>query len=411
RREHESLLKEWRGASFDLLRASVVAQGAQSLLGFLLAAWLLTDHLGRAGTSGGVLLLVYWALQLPNLGRQVAMAARQYPMIRSIVLRLMEPLTAPEDEPLLGTAEETAEGARAPLAAADNAPGDHAPDDHASDGDDLRGVEVELRNVSVRAGGHVILRDVDLRLEPGEHVAVVGPSGAGKSTLVGLLLGWHRPMAGEVRVDGAPLDAAALEALRQEAAWVDPAVQLWNRSLFHNLRYATAAGGAPGLPLDELLAESDLDAVLAKLPEGLRTPLGEGGALVSGGEGQRVRLGRALFTPGTRLAVLDEPFRGLDRDTRRTLLARTRRLWSSSTLLCVTHDVDDVDVFPRILVVEDGRVVEDGAPAELLARPDSRYGALLAAELEVRKLWGGEGWRRLRAESGDVAEAPRGAGR
>ena len=157
-----------------------------------------------------------------------------------------------------------------------------------------------------------------------------------------------------------------------------PAVQLWNRSLLRNLSYATEPGQQPALPLDRLLTDADLDSVLSLLPDGLRTSLGEGGALVSGGEGQRVRLGRALFPPDTRLAVLDEPFRGLDHATRRRLLARARRLWSQATLLCVTHDIAEVDVFPRVLVVEGGRVVEDGSPAELLTRSDSRYGELVS---------------------------------
>ena len=100
-----------------------------------------------------------------------------------------------------------------------------------------------LEGVTVRAAGHTILEAVDLHLEPGSHTAIVGPSGAGKSTLAGLLLGWHRAAEGRVLVDGRPLDAAGLDQLRQQTAWVDPQVQLWNRSLFDNLRY-----GAPRMP-------------------------------------------------------------------------------------------------------------------------------------------------------------------
>src|SRR5207244_4301417 len=84
---------------------------------------------------------------------------------------------------------------------------------------------------------------------------------------------------------------------------------------------------------------------------------GDGGGLLSGGEGQRVRLGRAMLRPGVRLAILDEPFRGLDRERRRELLARARRAWPGATLLCVTHDVGETRAFGRVLVVDGGRVV------------------------------------------------------
>ena len=98
----------------------------------------------------------------------------------------------------------------------------------------------------MRAAGHTILEAIDLAIEAGTHVAIVGPSGAGKSSFVGLLLGWHRPASGRILIDGEPLDGLRLERLRRETAWVDPAVQLWNRSLLENLRY----GARPTLLTD-----------------------------------------------------------------------------------------------------------------------------------------------------------------
>ena len=153
-------------------------------------------------------------------------------------------------------------------------------------------------------------------------MAIVGPSGAGKSTLVGLLLGWHQPAAGQLLVDGEPLNAQCLANLRQNTAWVDPNVQLWNRSLLDNLRYGLTQ--PEDASVETALAAADLYTLLAQLPNGLQTTLGEGGALVSGGEGQRVRLGRALLRPAPRLVILDEPFRGLDRTQRHELLAQAR---------------------------------------------------------------------------------------
>jgi ATP-binding cassette subfamily B protein len=180
-------------------------------------------------------------------------------------------------------------------------------------------------------------------------------------------------------------------------------VQLWNRSCLENHRYGSPQDGST--PVGAAIEAADLRGLLEKLPDGLQTPLGEGGALVSGGEGQRVRLGRALVRPGVRLAILDEPFRGLDRERRRELLERARSAWRHATLLCITHDVGETRAFERVIVVERGRIVEDGRPSELAARAGSRYAALLEAERAVRDgLWGRAGWRRLRLESGRLVE-------
>jgi ABC-type multidrug transport system fused ATPase/permease subunit len=264
----------------------------------------------------------------------------------------------------------------------------------------VRGTAIEMENVSVRASGHLILRDINLALTSGSHVAIVGPSGAGKSSLVGLLLGWHPPASGRILIDGSPLDSC-LNELRRDIAWVDPTVQLWNLSLLQNLTYGSDPGS--GQQVGKAVEAADLHSILEKLPDGFETPLGEAGGLLSGGEGQRVRLGRAMLRPGIRLAILDEPFRGLDREKRRLLLARARRLWPGSTLLCITHDVAETLSFERVLVVEGGRIVEDGSPEALAGLPDSRYRALLEAEKAVRKnLWSGEKWRRLRLDNGTI---------
>ena len=306
RREHEGLLVAWALASRSLLRWAVIAEGVQATVGFGLAG--LANDLRDAGRSGanlgGTLLLAYGALNLPMIGAELALLARQYPLHRSTTLRLLEPLGSPEED-AAGAPEQ---GEILALTTADRT-----------------GVALALESVSVRAAGHTILEDIDLRLERGNHVAIVGPSGAGKSSLVGLLLGWHRASAGQVLVDGEPLDAARLDRLRGETAWVDPEVQLWNRSLLENLQYGVAAE-----PRVRRWAECSAgrisSEVLRRLPDGLQTSLGDGGGRLSGGEGQRVRLGRAWYQSPARLVILDEPFRGLDHgDRRRCLLCQIRR--------------------------------------------------------------------------------------
>jgi ABC-type transport system involved in cytochrome bd biosynthesis fused ATPase/permease subunit len=377
RREHEGLLVEWARAARSLLRAAAVVEALNMLAAYGLAAALVTGHVARAGDAPGALLMLFWALNLPALGQELALLARQFPGQRSVALRLLEPLGALAE----------AEGASDEPAASETAAAGPA--------------ELHLEGVHVVASGQSILRGVDLRLDPGEHVAVVGPSGAGKSSLLGLLLGWHRPAAGQLLVDGGPLAGARLQRLRERTAWVDPAVQLWNRSLFDNLAY----GANDPSGLGRVVERADLTSLVGTLPEGLQTVLGDGGALVSGGEGQRVRLGRAMLREHPRLVLLDEPFRGLDRERRKALLTAAREVWASTTLLCVTHDVAETLAFPRVLVVEAGRVVEDGPPGQLAAREHSRYRALLEAERDVvRSLWSGATWRRLRVRAGRLAE-------
>jgi ABC-type multidrug transport system fused ATPase/permease subunit len=438
RREHENLLIDWAGAGLGLLRATVTAEALHLVAGFGLSAWMLVGYVSRAGESGGLLLFAYWVLNLPVLGQEVGLVARQYPGFRNATLRMLEPLGAIEeteaDEPAdapfeskakTGVVKSEETGAQVPaqveliipkvtaagaqvegvtLAAEtitlDSAARASEPngDGHASS----RGLSVVFEGVTVRAAGHTILEEISLAVGACEHVAVVGSSGAGKSSLVGILLGWHRPAAGRVYVGGEPLGGRRLERLRRETAWVDPTVQLWNQTFIENIRYGSGAAGADAINRAVKLA--DLIDVLEKLPEGLQTPLGEGGALVSGGQGQRVRLGRAMLREETRLVILDEPFRGLERDRRRRLLERARAYWRGATLLCITHDVGETLSFERVVVVDGGRVVEDGHPAALAADAGSRYAALLDAEEEVRTgMWSGGEWRRLRLQGQRLA--------
>jgi ATP-binding cassette subfamily B protein len=394
-REHRDRLREWVRAARTALAAALAAEAVQALVGFGLAVWLLVDFFagGPARETGKdpgtALLVVYWALSLPALGQELALLAQQIPAQRNLTLRLIEPLGAPEEgrpEPSPGAV--TAE----PAAGA---------------------ASIHLDDVRVVAGGHQILEIGALAIAPGEHLAIVGASGAGKSSLVGLLLGWHHPATGSVRVDGTALDGAGIEALRRRTVWVDPSVYLWNRSLVDNLAFGLAktrsTSATIDLPeLDAVLDEADLGDVVRRLPRGLDTPLGEAGALVSGGEGQRVRFGRGLLRGEPRLVILDEPFRGLSRDQRGRLLSRARARWSSATVLCVTHDIEETASFSRVLVIADGKVAEDGAPSSLLARPGSRYAALAEAERRVMATsWSGDVWRRVRLEDGRASEPPR----
>jgi ATP-binding cassette subfamily B protein len=271
RREHEGMVVKWIGASLAFYRAETVLHAMAALVGIAFAVWIPFNYVVRGGEASGVLLLFYWALRLPALGQGLATSLQRYPMQRNRFLRLLELLNAPEEARGVDSrsAVKTASG------------------ESAANG----GVAIEMRGLSVRAGGHDILQDINLAIAQGEHIGVVGPSGAGKSSLVGILLGWHRPVQGDVRVDGVPLGGQRLSALRSETAWVDPEVQIWNRSLLDNLHYGVQSAGRK--PLSVAIQGANLLDVLERLPDGLQTVLGEGGGLVSGGEGPTYSTGFA----------------------------------------------------------------------------------------------------------------------
>ncbi len=383
RREHDHLLREWARAGAERGRVALLAQGLQSLLGCLLASILLFSSMAASYDPSNLLLLVYWILNLPLLAGDLTSQAEQYAMNRNITLRLLEPLDAPEE-------------------VEKKQPSPIDPPEESLAGS---GCSIQFEKVTVKAGGQVILKEISLEISSGSHVAIVGPSGAGKSSLLGALLGWHRPCQGQVLADKRRLEGDHLEKLRKETAWVDPAIQIWNQSLEANLIYGVSADHAAGLPISEALENIRLHRVLRKLPDGLQTSIGEGGGLLSGGEGQQVRLARAWLRPGVRLVLLDEPFHGLDREDRQHLLRQFRQTYSHLTFLCVLHDLDATRQFDRILVMEKGQIIEDGSPRELAQAANSRYREMLESEKRHHEtLWSPRCWRHARIQDGHWIE-------
>jgi ABC-type bacteriocin/lantibiotic exporter with double-glycine peptidase domain len=386
--EHGTRLREWARAARDVARTGVVIETLMGVVGFGLAAAVVFHYLSSAEGSGWAILFVYWILMIPALGMELAFLIQQYPQHRNVTLRLLEPLGAEESASDEGSEVQASEA-----------------------GDDTDAVPsapaLILDQVTVQQAGNQVLNVPTLAIGAGEHVAMVGVSGAGKSSLVGLLLGWYRPNTGQVLVDGKPLTGRELARLRRRTTWVDPTVQLWNRSLLENLRYGTEGERKS---LGDAVEAAELDEVLARLPMGLQTAVGANGALLSGGEGQRVRLARGICRGMPSLVILDEAFCGLERARRSALLFSARRRWQSATFLCITHDIAETLTFPRVLVIEGGQIVEDGVPAVLAAEPDSRYAQLLAAEKHALARLTGSAWRRFRVEAGyvgaDWAERP-----
>ncbi|MFJ6195136.1 thiol reductant ABC exporter subunit CydD [Micromonospora sp. NPDC092111] len=215
--------------------------------------------------------------------------------------------------------------------------------------------EIRFENVTVSYDRTTALRDVTLTVRPGERIAVVGPSGAGKSTLLNLLLGFVAPTSGRVTVAGVDLAGVDLDDWRRQVAWVPQRAHLFAATLADNIRL-----GAPDTPdaaLADAVADAALDDVVAALPEGLGTPLGERGHGLSSGQRQRVALARA-FLRDAPLVLLDEPTARLDTASEAIVLAATRRLVAGRTALLVAHRPALLEDADRVLHVADGRVTE-----------------------------------------------------
>lgn len=374
RREHEALMTDWVRALRRQIAAAVSQTTILALAGFALTAVLLRIYLGSFEDPGGVLLVAYWALNLPAMAAEIAQALQTWASQRSVILRLLEPLDAPAEEA-----------------------GHDLPDDA-----EAHGVAIEFRGAVFAAAGHEILSGIDLVIPAGARVGIVGSSGAGKSTLVGALLGWMQPSAGHMLIDGVHLTPARIASLRRKTAWVDPAIQLFNVPMEENIRYASGADDVARLPF--AMNEAELYEVLQRIPDS-QMPLGEGGGMLSGGEGQRVRLARALMQAKPRLIILDEAFRGMDRIMRTDLLRHCRRLWSDATFLFVTHDVEETADCDFVVVMQAGRVLEYDTPDALIARGDSLYNRMRESNRAIRdEIWGSPMWRRLELRNGHMAE-------
>ena len=213
-------------------------------------------------------------------------------------------------------------------------------------------------------GREVALKDISFRIAPGETVAFVGESGAGKSTLVNLAMGFRPPAAGRVLLDGLDLQSLDLRTYRRQIGVVPQATILFNGSLRENVSYGM--GRISDETLWGILAEANLADFARNLPQGLDTPLGEGGTQLSGGQRQRLAIARALIR-SPRIIFLDEATSALDTESEKVVQEALVRLTKGRTTLIVAHRFSTIRQAHRVIVMQSGRIVEVGTPAELMA--------------------------------------------
>jgi len=209
------------------------------------------------------------------------------------------------------------------------------------------------------------LSDFSLDIRPGETVAVVGPSGAGKSTLFQLLQRFYDPEGGEVRIDGVPIRSADPADVRARMAMVPQETVIFGASARDNLRYG--AWDASDEQIWAAASAANASDFLRDLPEGLDTFLGEGGARLSGGQRQRIAIARALLRDAP-ILLLDEATSALDAESERLVQDALERLMENRTTLVIAHRLATVRAAGRIIVMDEGRIVETGTHAELVAQ-------------------------------------------
>jgi ATP-binding cassette subfamily B protein/subfamily B ATP-binding cassette protein MsbA len=212
---------------------------------------------------------------------------------------------------------------------------------------------------------HPILRDISLRIEPGQTVALVGGTGAGKTTLLSLVPRFYDPGSGQVLIDGTDVREATKKSLRANISVVLQDTLLLSGTVLENIAY-----GRPGATREEIraaAAAAQADAFISQLPRGYDTPVGERGVRLSGGQKQRIGLARA-FLKDAPILLLDEPTSALDLATEAEIMGTLDALMRRYTTLIVTHRLSTIHHVDRIHVMERGRVVESGTGAELLAR-------------------------------------------
>jgi ATP-binding cassette subfamily B protein len=211
-----------------------------------------------------------------------------------------------------------------------------------------------------------VLNDFDLVIEPGERVGLVGYSGAGKSTVLALLQRFYDVSGGRISVDGRDIRDVTQESLRNVMAVVPQDVSMFHRSVLENIRYAR-----PDATKEDVLAAAEMaycrDFIEA-LPEGFDTMVGDRGVKLSGGQRQRLAIARALLKNAP-ILLLDEATSALDTESEQAIQAALDTLMTGRTVIAIAHRLSTLQSFDRIIVMDKGRIIDDGSPLALASRP------------------------------------------
>jgi ATP-binding cassette, subfamily B, bacterial len=244
----------------------------------------------------------------------------------------------------------------------------------------VQGGSITFKDVSFSyPSGQGVLSDFELQVPAGQKVGLVGRSGAGKSTIIALLQRHYDPDAGAVCIDGQNIAHVTQESLRRSIAVVQQDISLFHRSLLENLRY-----GRPDATDEEVfraVEAAHCTEFINSLPQSFDTVVGERGMKLSGGQRQRLAIARA-FLMDAPIVVLDEATSALDTESEQSIQEALSRLFRGRTVIAIAHRLSTLDAFDRIVLVDGGRIVEDGAPKQLLKSP-GMYGHMYRRQLSA----------------------------
>ena len=232
------------------------------------------------------------------------------------------------------------------------------------------GHDITFENVSFAYDDHDVLNDVSFTAKEGEVTALVGPSGSGKSTCARLAARLWDIHSGKIKVGGVDISTVDPEVLLTDYSMVFQDVVLFDDTVMENIRL-----GKHGATDEEVLAAAkaaNCDEFVSRLPEGYATPIGENGAKLSGGERQRISIARALLK-GAPIVLLDEATASLDVENETKVQGALSRLLAGKTVLVIAHRMRTIEAADQIVVLADGKVVENGTPAELLTKEDGMF--------------------------------------
>jgi len=231
--------------------------------------------------------------------------------------------------------------------------------------------EVSMQNVTFAYDPRTpVLADISFTVRPGELVAIVGPTGAGKTTLINLLHRFYDPLGGSVSIDGHDLRTVTLMSLYEQIGLVPQEIHLFGGTIRENIRY-----GCLGASEDELVAAAcaaNAHDFIMRLPDGYETTVGEKGVNLSGGQRQRIAIARAVLK-NPRMLILDEATSALDNESELLVQEALDRLMEGRTTFVIAHRLSTIQKADRILVLDRGRIVEEGTHAELLGRQGLYY--------------------------------------